>query len=385
MSRTKRCAFHAAVLSVLAGPSFAVGQAGIEQWSLVEELRIGAIEGPAALTEPSALLVSADGRQVYVGQRRENLIRVFDALSGAPLRTIGRDGRGPGEFSWMGGMGWNHDTLYVTDLQAQSIAMFTPEGRHLRTIRVVSQPIPGSGAVAFPISMCQDGTVLGSTFSTQGTASIPTVAMTREGRVLVILAEVDARDSWFRIGNSGRAIVGVRPMGVDTEVTVAPDGCSVVVVHQPRSDGSASRFEVSRLRTNGEKIFQRQYLYTPRPLPKSVVDRIVADYGKRVEGAGAARVREMILEGMKLPPFQPPVSATLVGSDGSTWLRRGDDGTAMVGWSVLGADGVHLANVRAPAALKALAWDGRAFWATVRDELDVPYVVRYRVQRAPSR
>lgn len=66
-------------------------------WKLVEVGRIAPEEGePGELVEPWGLTVDAQGR-VYVADRKPAVIKVFDR-QGVLIRTIGREGEGPGEF-----------------------------------------------------------------------------------------------------------------------------------------------------------------------------------------------------------------------------------------------------------------------------------------------
>ena len=67
-------------------------------WHLVEDLRIGSIdvEGPALFGSVAGYAVDGMGR-IYVLDRHARELRVFDR-EGTHVRTVGRDGAGPGEF-----------------------------------------------------------------------------------------------------------------------------------------------------------------------------------------------------------------------------------------------------------------------------------------------
>ena len=85
-----------------------------ETWHVVEELRIGSVNGAGAATfgRIAALEVSSDGR-IFVLEDQANELRIFDA-DGNHLQTVGGRGSGPGEFASPVGMTWAPDgTIWV--------------------------------------------------------------------------------------------------------------------------------------------------------------------------------------------------------------------------------------------------------------------------------
>lgn len=83
------------------------------RWSLDWLFTIGSLEGPAAFGRIVSLLADDDGR-IYVADAQSNRIMVFDA-AGRLVDSIGRPGRGPGEFRWLYSLAWLGDTLAVLD------------------------------------------------------------------------------------------------------------------------------------------------------------------------------------------------------------------------------------------------------------------------------
>src|SRR5262245_50167026 len=86
-------------------------------WTLVRELRIGALDGPDALTFVGSVLADAQ-RRIFVAQPQENVVKVFGATGRLELQ-IGRKGAGPGEFSSLGPLQWRNDTILIFDDQLQ--------------------------------------------------------------------------------------------------------------------------------------------------------------------------------------------------------------------------------------------------------------------------
>jgi hypothetical protein len=127
--------------------------------------------------------------------------------------------------------------------------------------------------------------------------------------------------------------------------------------------------------------------YTPVRYPGAVLDSF-ADFTARVYGplrgmpwSNPDAARSRIRAGMKYPPFQTPVSSAFAGEDGSLWLRREDPGGSTRPWLVFDAQGkprgtVMLARTTSP------EWaSGNVVWAVVPDADDVPWLVRYRLER----
>lgn len=85
------------------------------EWRLVEDLRIGRVDGagPEVFGQVAAVEIDPDGR-IYVAEGRPHQIRVFDA-DGRHVRTIGSEGRGPGQFSLISGLAWHSGFLWVMD------------------------------------------------------------------------------------------------------------------------------------------------------------------------------------------------------------------------------------------------------------------------------
>ena len=103
--QNRRTSLRPLVMQVLAtsvAAACAAGDAGsaLETIRLeaVQELRIGSVDDPGTyLTRFDHLVVAPDGR-IYTAHDQEKLIRIHDA-EGRRIRTIGREGSGPGEFS----------------------------------------------------------------------------------------------------------------------------------------------------------------------------------------------------------------------------------------------------------------------------------------------
>ena len=70
----------------------------------------------------------------------------------------------------------------------------------------------------------------------------------------------------------------------------------------------------------------------------------------------------------------------VLARDGSVWLSTGPDGLGHDDWLVLDSDGRPIGRVKLPVGLDVLVIDPPHLWASETDELDVPYLVRFRIE-----
>jgi hypothetical protein len=90
-----------------------------------EDLRIGDVDDPdLGFSRIGGVDVDRDG-QVFVYEAMDRQIRVYDS-EGRPVRRIGRQGEGPGEFGWVARLGVVGDTVWVCD---------APEGININVVQ----------------------------------------------------------------------------------------------------------------------------------------------------------------------------------------------------------------------------------------------------------
>ena len=160
-----------------------------------------------------------------------------------------------------------------------------------------------------------------------------------------------------------------------------------VLYREAPSTPDEARVHLIKETLSGDTIFAREYSYEPAPLTKQETDSILdftvtrwAEMGI-MRGATAARLRAWAERGLYTPPFRPPISEMVVGRDGGFWLRGNPIDGDSVMWFVLDPDGTPAGQVSLPVGLRILAADPSAVWGTESDELDVSYLVRYRITR----
>lgn len=362
------------------------------RWTLAQELRIGSQEGENALSRVPGLTVAPDG-SIYVSQPLARSVWVFDAR-GRRLANVGRRGSGPGEFLDPREVGWRGDSLWATDAGQGRVTLFPGPTRPVTTITV--------GGGLYPLALLSDGTLLAREnpmASDIGGGTVRTIRyfrVSRSGARLGTVAEVDTRHGWMFIRNPapGRELpntLRAQPFSDMRLVVASANGRSVVVVDRPAaSSAGRAEFTVTRYDGSGRRVWISRVPYTPRRLTRELIEDSVAPQARMIAaipdfGATPVTVAGWIRAQLYTPRYLPPVSAAVVGRDGSVWLRREPIHGQPVQWTVLNANGRAIANVQAPAGLRIFEADADRVWGIARDELEVPYVMVYRIARTERR
>jgi hypothetical protein len=379
-------------LLLLTGEAVSAMQAQVPLWRVAREVRTGIGDGPGALSAVSDLTMARDG-SVYVSQPQENVVKVYDA-QGRYLRSIGREGGGPGEFERPSALGWRGDTLWVADPPQTRISLFRQDGTFVRAISFSRAAPVTNGRHHIPGSLLADGSVLGfwqaPLFHIAGPrpVTVPMVRFTSRGDPIGLLALREHRNEFGVIEEGTSRTYFPQPFTDSPLIAVAPDGSGVVIVRRnaaARPDSTV--FSVQGIDPSGRVSLARNYRYKPVPLSADAVERAVE---RQIGGLAASRIRtpeaavvsRQTREKLYRPRFLPPVTRVVVGRDGTIWLRREDLGRDMAWWHVLDSRGRIIARAWVPANLRVEYADRTHIWGVELDELDVPTLVKYRIVAA---
>ncbi len=366
-----------------------------------EELRVGSPDDPeAAFTWFRELEVGPDGT-IYTGHPQESQLRMHNA-SGTFLGSIGREGEGPGEFSSVGVMAITGDTMWVMDDGLYRFSFFDLQGNFLGSRRIpVDFGDSRSDLPPRPRGLLRDGTIVGAppAFSSMVASGELTenfiVRMDTAGTVGDTIAHYSLVNTVWEITNNEQGPAGFgsyrAPPFSDTEIVKISDYDMVavrVMRGPPQGDGPAT-FTVTTWRIDGDTIFSRAFPYDPVPLRTAMVDSIINGFAESVANsaflAGRAtfdQAARWAREGLYLPAYHPPVSAVVIGADGQIWLRGEELGEPIVEWRILSGTGDAIGVVELPSGFTMLFARGMQVWGRERDELDVPYIVRYGITEA---
>ncbi len=357
-----------------------------EGWVVEEDLRIGSIDGGPddQFGQVGGIALSSTG-DIFVSDRQRRRVSVYSS-DGGFLRSVGREGSGPGEL----GRGaidvliTDGDTLLVPDVQNRRINRYAPDGATLasfplepekqrplrfhwnpttRSITVQLRPLPSGAGMTGP-----------------GMDAIRLVTST--GALADTLLEVPSGGLF-----EGRGIHYFTPepvWDVTDSLTVVRAVNDAYRIHFHGRDGSLRRIV--------EKSSE----------PRRITDRDIRAFFAYLD-------REWIAAGV--PPsrlqanhrrvgfaeFFPAFATFRIGLGGSLWVQpvrspadlsdeeieRYDfvEDFGASDWDVFDAAGRYLGVVSMPPRFQPRLFSGDAIYGVQRDELDVQYVVRLRVRK----
>ncbi|MFW5951957.1 MAG: 6-bladed beta-propeller [Gemmatimonadota bacterium] len=359
-------------------------------WTVAQDLVIGAAEGEPEYQfgQISGMDVGEDGR-IYVVDQQASEVRVFGA-DGEYLLTIGTAGSGPGELSQGAGPIFvgPGDTVRVPDLAQQRVNVYAPTG----------EPV-GS----FPVAM------------TEGISAkwmeTPDSDLLQQAMVMQLPGQedVEPRNLLLRRDRTGAVVDTVLDMPVGETVsfvggrpsfrifepeamwTIAPDGRLFFGVNSEYS------LQVYSPEGDLERVIRKAVERRP------VSDNDEAEYRRIFEGLWrdqgvAAEAMGVLTQGLGFAEHYPAYANLLGGPDGTLWLQRlqtPDDMTEQGGtfdimdmgsasWEVFDREGRFLGVVEMPPRFTPMLFAGDTVYGVLRDDLDVQYVARLRVNRGPE-
>ena len=362
----------------------------LRKLSYVEEIRIGSADDPVIGFSRIRRVRVSDKGDVYVLEGSAPEVRVFSS-EGERLRVVGGRGQGPGEFSSPLDMGLLGDTLWVFDQGARRLTWFGPNGDVLFTMSAQGVPfesgVRGVSITLTPSRPRADGLIESDRWFFQSLDReirpyrYPVVLFDRQGAVVdtVRWETADSTAVTYRVaGRAGYAPVLGPVNPVNAEMV---DGRAVLdwSVPEGTTDGL---MDIRRVRHEGDSVYHLTLRYEATPVPGHVLDSLIAP---RLSIATAMGVTERQMESalrdaIQLPEFRPPIRVVHAGSDGTLWLQLNTATTDVAEWVVIGADGSPRGRLSLPARMQIHHSALPTVWSVELDDLDVPWLVRLRVE-----
>jgi hypothetical protein len=381
------------------------------------DIRLGDFDDPAiGFSRIFGVDVDDEGN-IYVFEGMDQQIRVYSP-AGDLLRRIGGPGEGPGEFSGIPRFGVIGDTVWANDQQGARITLFDRAGTVLSTGRTtgVQVPLPQSFGYVLPYTMRRDGRFSGffgrvAYSRDQGPTGVgehdpirvPRVLFDPSGAVVDTIGwdpsppprmvappgyDQSNRFQFITVGNR-RLLVPDPPPDL-AQWLYLDDGLIIVDSPTPTSAEDAA-FTVTRIDLDGDTVYARRFMYEPSAYTSADLDSIAAQGargGPMVMGGAPSRISDedaaadarALRAAMKFPQYRPAVRFAWLAKDVRVWIRRDEplnDGN--IRWLVLDTDGTPVGQLELPDRA-GLQWSsGDTFWLSEPDELDVPWLVRYRL------
>jgi hypothetical protein len=352
-------------------------------WHLEPLVRIQPAEGaPGELMEPSDLAVSESGA-VLVAESSPPEVKVYDA-AGAYLRTIGREGGGPGEFraAWLAVRG---DTLLVQDPQQARASTFRiSDGAFIdahSTAGFYWAPIGLDGAGRAVIRMIETGAD-----TTAGPAQ-RFLRISFDGAktdtVAVPYRAANEADGLWTVRDGDRISMAIRVPFVPRDVQqVSPTGGFVTAWT------AEYLLRVSRSGNDTIALFGRSY--TPEPVSAAAKRTLVDDQVRAMTSGSDGPPRSLLEQSFvvdKIPDQRPAFEQFHVDAAGRTWVRRSLAESTTVTFDLFAPDGRWLDVVQLPAEAwprqpwASVAWSADRVAVSLEDDVGRPAVQLYRIVR----
>ena len=293
--------------------------ATLENGRLVEEVRLGGLDGPVETTYGNVQAIRPiPGGGFHVVDGQVPVIREY-AADGRFVRDLGRGGQGPGEYAYVMGLGTLHDgRTVVLDGGNARVSVFDPDGALSHTFPLEPRANgydnridPVTGVLYTVVGPEEGGFVEGLNVSPGDWARVHldgTVERLREmppqNRVgpnfvlsgaqmsypfsVMTHSVTGARGDYWEMRNDADSILHVRPDGTESWIRLAGD----------RVELTDEEYEQWHVR--GENLYQRT-VDVPRPAGAPGVDR--SDY-------------------VDIPRLKPYVREMFSDVDGRLWVLR---------------------------------------------------------------
>jgi hypothetical protein len=372
---------------VVDNPGIGVWRPG-EQWSVVEELRIGVAEGDPdyQFGNITGIDADSDGR-IYVLDQQAQALRIFDA-DGTLLRTVGRAGSGPGEFSTGAGPVFvgRGDTVLVADIILQRVNRFLAGGEEAGSF-----PLPMAEGIPVAWAVTPDGRVAHQLMrfpfpgqpQPEPSTEAPIIARGMDGSSDT-LAVIPAGET-IRLQGGAMQIRMFEPEPV---WDIAADGSILTAVN------TDYRIEVRRPGGALARVIRKPF----ERAPVTATDReafleLFRDVWKRAGVPPAAM--QQLEQSISFAEYYPALARIKAGPGYTIWVQQiktaamaKESGAAFnlqdpgsPRWDVFDADGRYLGVVEFPANFALMTFDDDIVYGVLRDELEVQYVARFRVVR----
>lgn len=341
----------------------------LEEWTVVEELRIGTLEGqgPDQFGHIAWLDLDSSG-YVYALDHQAQEIRVFDQ-GGQHVRTIGQRGEGPGEFLGAAGFSFGPSgSISVWDPLNQRITSFSASGELLGTTprRTRGLLTPWRGGFTIDGRFIEWGyDYRGPTTSTVATHFYYAIAVSLKD------GSVDTLGTFLGEEERGTGMI----MPFSRRPTLHLSGFDDVWISSPAD------FTLHRLSLRGDSIQRISLSGAPVPVSKQELDSVRASIRRRpeltVDWDAVATTKQVVHR---------------VFDDGEDYVYvlpdLVDDAVGYRADVIDAAKGQHVAFLRFPERIvhsyPPPAVEGDRILAVVKDNYGVEYVVRYRIVRGAS-
>jgi hypothetical protein len=367
---------------------------GGDEWTVSEEVRIGTVAGePEYQFGLLAFVEVADDGTMYAMDIQAQEVRAYDA-DGNYIRTIGGPGAGPGEI----GQGAifvfddGHGGLIVPDLGNQRVNRYGADGEPMGSF-----PIALQAGVPTRWGMDNSGRLIAQLrgLNVPGMAALdegdPIVAYDTTGAVVDTLALLPKGQTLAGMTEERLSMMLFAPeplwdLDQTGSIYYALNDQYRILVNDP--DGTLTRI----ITRDVEK----------KPVEESDKNAILSGMREQYAQFGIPPAQiEQIMGAVGFAPTYPAFGQLFLGPAETLWVQRirsardmaegAEEGFEFdpqdIGspeWEVFDADGRYLGVVTLPERFTPVNVKGDLLYGVWRDELDVQYIMRLRLNQTPA-
>lgn len=341
-------------------------------WEFTPTLTLGGEdEGPESFFQIGQTSVAADADgNLYIMDTGNHRIVVFDE-AGNHLRTLGRQGGGPGEFQmWPSGIKVASDgAINVYDMGNRGIVRFAPDGTPLQTRRIEGGQLRGYALLKDGIAIHVDHYFDDAAFD-----RIQTITDAGDTTTIISSARPPLKPVDFgcvRIGGMAALFTpSLQWDAIDDQILVSPAADYILDLYEgPRRTTSIRRD------------------LPPRPATRELALRQAGDFKVTFGGGGECRATaEKVVAEQGYADLLPAIGRIRVAPNGTVWVQRYaiKDETALI--DIFSPGGEYLGTLPEGAPFPAAFLPGDRIAAIEKDEFDLQSVVVYQIsQGLPER
>ena len=353
-------------------------------WTLVEELRVGSMDGagPDAFANLKGLVVLGGGGFVVLDSQAQEL-RVFGP-DGAHLATHGGKGQGPGEFVAANGLMLGpNGRLWVPDARNGRVSVFDPGDGFIESFPFAD----GNYGWVWDGAMVE-GSHIYRPWSDGNRQQIRVYDLTMTLVDSLPLSSDGPEDEDFD-PESQSGVFYLEMNGGYSMYSIPFFPASVGYIDSGGAvwstrDGDPE-YRMTQREPGGETTLMVETHRPAVPVPEVERDSVIDEFRQMLSDAGASREWDW----SRVPTVKPAIEDIFESVEGNQWVRTpSPDGGVL--FDVYSRDGTYLGTASWGLGLSFSdqvdpVVRGDLAWLVVTDELDVPYVVRARITPANRR
>lgn len=348
----------------------------LQSMSLTEDFTIPVTITEALIGDFGGLAVDEQGN-IYTADTEQQKVHIF-STAGNYLDSLGRRGKGPGEFSDLHPqIKVQGDTLYVLQKEARRVELFNIQsGNVIRSVKLADAKVNGA-SIGGPRNIYpqKDGTLLVSFVDPYYRApgegdprkKITVARLSSSGKYID-----KARQQFPTPFPTGQRLVHMAGGGISIyKTSFYPE---LKIAATPSGALLASQSDSLRLRRyneSGSQVGTVGQGQTGVLFTSTALDSIGRDLGSNFTKAA---------QDVGLPPHWPAFDHLFVDDNGRTWLQRIDPGASSQQWWVFDGEGQARWKTTLPAEVTLTAVQNSKAYGIYQSETESPRVIRYSME-----